>query len=118
MSQRKLHVKKDDEVFVLSGKDVGKAGVVLEVFPDENRAVVEGIHMTTRHLRPNPQGQGGIVEMEGTIHLSNLKLICPKCNRPTRTKLQVFERDVGNRQKKYRQRVCKRKDCGEIAERA
>ncbi|MCY4403429.1 MAG: 50S ribosomal protein L24 [Candidatus Poribacteria bacterium] len=75
MSKKKLHVKKDDLVKVLSGQDRGKQGVVLEVFPEKNRAIVEGIHFIKCHLRPNQMGQGGIVEREGTIHISNLKKI-------------------------------------------
>ena len=115
MSQRKLHVKKDDLVLVLSGKDAGKRGVILDVFPLKSRAIVEGVSMIKRHLRPNPRGQGGVVEKEGTIHISNLKLICPKCNTPTRSRRQVFEREVGVRKYKYRLRICKK--CGEVAER-
>ena len=114
VSQIKLHVSKGDEVLVLSGKDVGRRGVILGIFPDKSRAIVEGIHMIKRHMRPNQMGEGGIVEKEGTIHISNLKLICPKCHQPTRTKSRVDERDVGNRKKKFRERVCKK--CGEIAE--
>ncbi len=75
MAKKKLHIKKDDVVLVLSGQDCGKQGVVLEVFPQKNRAVVEGVHMITRHLRPNQMGQGGVVEREGTIHVSNLKKV-------------------------------------------
>lgn len=75
MSQKKLHIKKDDLVVVLSGQDRGKRGVVLEVFPKKNRAIVEGVHFVKRHLRPNQTGQGGIVEREGTIHISNLKKV-------------------------------------------
>ena len=75
MAQRKLHIKRDDTVVVLSGQDRGKQGVVLEVFPEKQRAIVEGVHITTRHLRPNQAGQGGIVEREGTIHISNLKKV-------------------------------------------
>jgi len=115
VSQRKLHVKMDDLVLVLSGKDAGKRGVILDIFPRKERAVVEGVNMIKRHLRPNPQGQGGIVEKEGTTHLSNLKLICPKCNTAARTRHQVFEREAGNRKQKYRLRICKK--CGEVAER-
>jgi large subunit ribosomal protein L24 len=73
--QRKLHIKKNDTVVVLSGQDRGKQGVVLEVFPKKQRAIVEGVHIVTRHLRPNQAGQGGIVEREGTIHVSNLKKV-------------------------------------------
>ena len=75
MARQKLHIKKDDTVVVLSGQDRGKQGVVLEVFPEKQRAVVEGVHIVIRHLRPNQMGQGGIVEREGTIHISNLKKV-------------------------------------------
>ncbi len=75
MARRKLHIKKDDTVVVLSGQDRGKQGVVLEVYPQKQRAVVEGIHIVVRHLRPNQMGQGGVVEREGTIHISNLKKV-------------------------------------------
>ena len=69
MAQQKLHIKKDDMVVVLSGQDRGKEGVVLEVFPKKQRAIVEGVHIVKRHLRPNQMGQGGVVEREGTIHV-------------------------------------------------
>ena len=75
MSKKKLHIKKDDLVTVLSGQDRGKQGVVLQIFPKKNRAVVEGIHFIKRHLRPNQTGQGGVVEREGTIHIYNLKKV-------------------------------------------
>ena len=75
MAQHKLHIKKNDTVKVLSGQDRGKEGVVLEVFPKKQRAIVEGVHIIKRHLRPNQMGQGGVVEREGTIHVSNLKKI-------------------------------------------
>ena len=75
MARQKLHIKKDDTVVVLSGQDRGKEGVVLEVFPKKQRAIVEGVHIVTCHLRPNQAGQGGVVEREGTIHISNLKKI-------------------------------------------
>lgn len=75
MSKKKLHIKRDDLVLVLSGQDRGKQGIVLEVLPKKNRAIVEGIHFVKRHLRPNQMGQGGVVEREGTIHISNLKKV-------------------------------------------
>jgi large subunit ribosomal protein L24 len=75
VARQKLHIKKDDMVVVLSGQDRGKEGVVLEVYPKKQRAIVEGVHIVKRHLRPNQMGQGGVVEREGTIHVSNLKKI-------------------------------------------
>ena len=81
-----LHVKKDDEVLVLAGKDRGKSGRVLRVFPTKKRAVVENINMLRKHTRPNPQKniKGGVVERESPIHLANLMVICRECGKPTR----------------------------------
>ncbi len=75
MSRAKLHIKRDDTVVVLSGKDRGRQGVVLEVYPKKQRAIVEGVHIVKRHLRPSQMGEGGVVEREGTIHISNLKKV-------------------------------------------
>jgi large subunit ribosomal protein L24 len=102
---RKFHVKKGDLVMVIAGKDKGKSGKVLRVIPKEERVVVERINLVKKHLRPNPAtGQGGIVEMEAPIHISNVMPICPSCNRPTRVGRKVLESGV-------KVRVCKR--CGE-----
>lgn len=85
-----LHVKKNDQVKVLAGKDQGKTGRVLRVFPGRNRAIVENVNTIRRHTRPNPQRniQGGIVEREAPIHLSNLMVICPECSGPSRVGFQ------------------------------
>jgi large subunit ribosomal protein L24 len=87
-----LHVKKGDEVLVLGGKDRGKTGRVLRIFPARNRAVVENINLLKRHTRPNPQRniKGGVVEREGFIHLSNLKVICRECGKPSRVGFSVL----------------------------
>lgn len=87
-----LHVKKDDQVVVLAGKDQGKTGKVLRVFPEKNRAVVENVNFIRRHTRQNPQRniKGGVVEREAPIHLSNLQVICRECNKPTRVGLAVL----------------------------
>ncbi len=73
----KTHVKKNDEVLVIGGRDRGKTGKVLRVFPLEDKAIVERVNMVKKHTRPNPQKnvQGGIVEREGLIHVSNLKVL-------------------------------------------
>jgi large subunit ribosomal protein L24 len=83
---QKVKIKKNDEVMVVGGRDRGVKGRVLRVFPAAGTAIVERANMIKRHTRPNPskQVQGGIVEREGPIQLSNLKLICPECGRPTR----------------------------------
>ena len=81
----KLHIKKGDTVYVNAGNDKGKTGKVLSVAPAENRAIVEGINMVSRHTKPNSkQPQGGIIKKEAPIHISNLNLIDPKSGKPTR----------------------------------
>ena len=83
--QKKTHIKKGDLVKVLAGEDRSKEGRVLEVDREKNRAIVEGLNINKKHSKPttaNPQG--GIVEKEGPIHISNLMLIDPKGGKPTR----------------------------------
>ena len=81
----KLHIKKGDTVYVNAGEDKGKTGRVLRVLVKENRAVVEGINMVSKHTKPNAKNpQGGIVKMEAPIHISNLNLLDPKSNKATR----------------------------------
>ncbi|NQU73363.1 MAG: 50S ribosomal protein L24 [Candidatus Omnitrophica bacterium] len=78
-------IRKNDTIKVLAGKDKGKTGKVLHVFPKNNRAVVEGVNFIKRHTRKTQNDQqGGIVEKESPIHVSNLVLLCKACNRPTR----------------------------------
>ena len=88
-----VFVKKEDKVLVVAGKDRGKTGRVLRVFPDEGRALVEGIAFVKRHTRPNPSKniKGGIVERESSIHLSNLKVVCSECGEGTRVGRSVLE---------------------------
>ncbi len=83
---QKVKIKKNDEVLVIHGRDRGVKGKVLKVLPTAGTAIVERINMVKRHTRPNPskQIQGGILERENPIRLSNLKLICPECGRPSR----------------------------------
>lgn len=100
------HVKKDDFVKVIAGKDRGKQGRVLRVFPKEGALMVERINMVKRHTRPTRQmQQGGIVEREGKLHISNVMLICSKCERGVRVGHRILED-----QRKVR--TCRR--CGEI----
>ncbi len=96
-------MKRDDTVLVISGKDKGKKGKVLEAYPAKNRIAVQNVNMVVRHVKPRQQGQeGGRISKEGTIHVSNVMLVCPKCSQPTRV---GHELEDG---KKYR--VCKK--CG------
>ena len=85
-------IKKDDMVVVISGDDRGAKGKVLKVFPKTNKVIVEGVNMVKRHTRPTQQlPQGGILEAEGPIHISNLRLIAPKSGLPTRVGFKVLK---------------------------
>jgi large subunit ribosomal protein L24 len=101
-------IVKNDTVVVLSGNDRGKKGKVLKVFPAKNRIVVEGVNFIKKHSRPTQQlPQGGIVEKESSIQISNVQVICPKCSQPTRVGVRILE-------DKSKVRYCKRPDCGEM----
>jgi len=83
---RALRIRKDDEVIVIGGKDRGKTGRVLRVDPKAERVYVEGLNIVKRHQRPRPGSSdpGGVVEKEGPIHISNVMLLDPQDNKPTR----------------------------------
>lgn len=98
-----MTVRKGDKVRVIAGKDKGKEGKVLHAYPEKQRVVVENVHMVKKATRPSQRNpQGGIVEMEGTIHVSNVMLVCPSCGQPTRV--------ARRREEGVRIRVCKK--CG------
>ena len=99
-------IKKGDTVVILSGKDKGKSGKVLKVWPEEERALVERLNLVKHFDRRSQQNQaGGIVEREGSLALSKLALLCPKCRRPSRIGWRIAV-DGG------KQRICRR--CQEI----
>lgn len=102
-----LNVRRGDTVRVIAGKDKGKQGKVLRAFPEKQRVVVEGVNKIKKHTRPSQkQPQGGILEIEGTVHVSNVMLVCPGCGEATR---------VGHvREDGVRLRVCKK--CGKQVE--
>ena len=98
-----LHVKKGDEVMIISGKDKGKKGKVLEVSPSERKVIVEGRNMVTKHVKPRRQGElGGIVKAEGPLYACKVMPVCPKCSKATR----VGQKIEGDK----KVRVCKH--CG------
>ncbi|HSK76277.1 MAG TPA: 50S ribosomal protein L24 [Thermoanaerobaculia bacterium] len=101
----KLNVKKNDQVLVMTGKDRGSRGRVLRVLASEGKAIVERVNMIKRHTKPNPNKgvQGGILEREAPIQVSNLKVICPECGKPARLGRKRLEDGRGVR-------VCK--NCG------
>lgn len=92
IERSKTYLKKNDVVFCRSGRDSGKKGKILQVLYEKNRAIVEGLNFVKRHSRPtqaNPQG--GIVQKETSIHLSNLALFCSACDRPVRIATKILE---------------------------
>ncbi len=97
----KFHVKKDDTVKVISGESKGQEGKVLEVYPSKNRALVEGVNMVKRHTKPNAtHPNGGIVEQEAAIHLSNLMLVDPKTGEATRVGRKEVDGKIARYSKK------------------
>ena len=102
----KIHVKKDDQVVVISGKDKGTTGKVLKTEPATGRVYVEGANMIKKHQKARSQNDpSGIIEREGSIDASNVKLVCPKCGKATRVAYVVNEDGSKNR-------VCKK--CGAV----
>lgn len=84
---KKVHVKKDDVVIVVSGDDKGKKGKVLAVSPKEGKILVEGVNMVHKHVKPRKQGdEGGILTVEGAFYACKVQLYCPKCNKGVRVK--------------------------------
>ena len=98
-----MRLKKGDTVKILSGVDKGKTGEILEVIPKTNKIVVKGINIIKKHTKPRKQGEeGGILSMEGAIHVAKVNVVCPKCGKPTR---------IGySEEKGEKVRVCKK--CG------
>jgi large subunit ribosomal protein L24 len=80
-------LKKKDMVMVIAGRDKGKKGEVKEVMPKEGKIVVMGINIISKHKRPTKDKPGGIHKLEAPLNISNVQLICPKCNKPVRTKI-------------------------------
>lgn len=110
---KKLNVKKDDTVVIISGKDKGKKGKIMVAFPQAERVIVQNANMITRHVKPRRQGeQGGRIEKEGTIHASNVMLVCPKCGKGTRVAHKVVVVEENGVKKRKIIRVCKQKGCG------
>jgi large subunit ribosomal protein L24 len=106
-----MNIKKGDKVKILAGKDKGKTGKVLQVFPDGKRASVEGLNLLIKHMRPRRQGdKGQRIEFPAPLNLSNLMLVCPKCGKPTRVSFKMV--DYGDKKKKLR--ACKK--CNQTVE--
>ncbi len=96
-----MKIKKDDNVIVLSGKDKGKSGKVLQAMPKVDKVVVKGVNIRKRHIRPRKQGEKGqIIEMEAPIHVSNVMIVCSKCKKPSRIGYEI--------NKEGKRRICKK----------
>jgi large subunit ribosomal protein L24 len=106
MAKKNFHIRKNDKVMVIAGKEKGKIGTVLKMIPKKERAIVEKLNMVKRHTRAGPKtAKGGIIEKEAPIHISNLMLVCGKCAEETRIGKKVLEDSS-------KVRFCKK--CGEI----
>ena len=91
----KLHIKKNDTVYVLAGEDKGKTGKVLKVLTDKQRAIVEGVNIINKSAKPSAKNpQGGFEKVEAPIHISNLSLIDPKSGKPTRVSIKHEGKNV------------------------
>ncbi len=108
-TRQEFGIRKNDMVQVIAGREKGKNGKVLRVLPKSSRVVVEKINLVKRHVKPSQQNpQGGITEKEGSIHYSNIQLLCPKCNRGVRFGVKVKEDGKGKSAAKSKVRVCRR----------
>ena len=119
-----MKVRKGDLVQVLSGKDRGKQGKVLEALPKERRVIIENVNLVKEHRRPRPlknpsrMGQtqiqpGGVFDVAAAVPIANVMLVCPVCQRATRVGYELRESKTGV----TKVRVCKRADCGEVVDR-
>jgi large subunit ribosomal protein L24 len=96
-----MKIKKNDNVMVIVGKDRGKSGIVESVFPVEEKAVVKGIHIMKKHVKPSKKNpQGGIIDMNMKLDISNLMLVCPNCGKLTRIGYKI--------EKGVKIRICKK----------
>ncbi len=100
-----MNIKKGDKVKIIAGKDKGKTGKVLQVFPALNRASIEGLNLSIKHLRPRREGeQGQRIEFPAPMNLSNVMLLCPKCGKATR----VGQKQVKSGESSKKIRECKK----------
>ena len=104
-----MKIKKNDKVLVLAGKDRGKTGKVLQVFPRQQRVSVEAINLLIKHIRPQRRGETGQrIEFPAPLHVSNLELICPQCGKPSRVGYKYLEVKEGDKTKSRKVRLCRR----------
>ena len=121
-----MKIRKGDLVQVISGKDRGKQGRILEAHPDDRRVIVENVNVVKKHRRPRPMkdssrmGQaqiqpGGVFDIAASLPVSNVMVVCPACNRATRVGYEFRDRKGGEGTVKVR--VCRRADCGQVIDR-
>ncbi len=107
MIEARFHIRKNDQVYIIAGKEKGKMGKVLKVITKDASVLVEKLNMFKKHMKGSQKNpQGGIVEKEGPIHISNLLMYCSKCSKPVRIGRKFVEEG------KKKVRVCKK--CGEV----
>lgn len=110
-----MKIKKGDKVKILAGKDKGKIGKVLQIFPSANRASIEGLNLLIKHMRPRKKGeQGQRIEFPAPLDLSNVILVCPACDRPTRVGYKYMEVMKNEVKQKKKVRFCKK--CKQVME--
>ena len=120
-----MRIRKGDLVHVLSGKDRGKQGRVIDARPKEQKVIVENLNLVKRHTKPRPiqntsrmgaagMTPGGVIEKPAPLPVGNVMIVCPVCNRPTRVGVETRETKSEGKQKV---RVCKRADCGQDIDR-
>lgn len=98
-----MKIRKDDNVMVIAGNNKGKKGKVLKVFPKENRVIVEGVNIQKRHTKPNQANpQGGIIEKEASVNASNVMVLDPKSNEPTRVGTKIIIDDKTGKKRSAR----------------
>lgn len=111
-----MNIKKNDKVKIIAGKDKGKTGKVLQVFAERNKVSVEGLNLSVKHLRPKKQGEKGQrIEFPAALNLSNIMLVCPKCDKPVRVSFKTIDAapsglpaQAGQKPKKKKVRFCKK----------
>ncbi|MBI2041760.1 MAG: 50S ribosomal protein L24 [Candidatus Nealsonbacteria bacterium] len=101
-----MKIKKNDTVLIISGKDRGKRGKVLDVFPAQGKLMVEGLNLRKKHAKPKKQGEKGqVVEIPAPIQVSNIELVCAKCGKPTRVGYKTIDNKKYRMCKKCRQEI-------------
>ncbi len=104
-----MKIKKNDKVLIISGKDRGKTGKVLRVFPKEGRILVEGVNIVKKHQKPKREGEKGqVIQLPKPIDASNVKIICPNCGKASRIGYKIILKD---KKQKMKTRICKK--CGQ-----